>query len=91
MDLVHDDRPDARQHLPGATREQQEQRLRRGDQDVGALPGEQPAVLRRRISGPHRDRHLRQGQPTGVREATDAGERRAQVAFDIDGQRLERR
>ena len=62
VDLVDDHGPDVGQHLPGPAGQQQEQRLRGGDQDVGAVPGEGPPVARRGIAGADRDRDLRQRQ-----------------------------
>ena len=89
--LVDDHRPDPGEHLPGPAGEQQEQRLRRGDQDVGAVPGEHPPVGRRRVPGAQGHRDVRHRLPARRGQRADAGERRPQVAFDVDGQRLERR
>ena len=71
--------------------EQQVQRLGRGDEDVGGLAPEQRPLARGRVAGAHRHRrdpvlHARLG-----RQAGDAGDGRAQVALDVDRQRLERR
>ena len=81
-----------RQPLARVRRQQQEQRLGRGDQDVGRLRAGSararwPACRRCgcAIAGVvHRDA-LR------LRDVGDAGQRRAQVALDVDRQRLERR
>ena len=76
--------------VAGGRREHQEQRLGGGDQDVG-WPGDQfPPLSRRRVAGADADADARIGQAEPLCRTGDAGERRAQVAFDVDGQRLER-
>ncbi len=91
VDLVDDDRVDVAQHVARIRRQQQVQRLGRGDQDVGRVPREAGTFGRRRVARP--DGHLRQVVRDALlsREAADARERRAQVALDVDGQRLQRR
>ena len=54
--LVDDHRVDAAQRLARGRGQQQEQRLGRGDQDVGRAPGEQPALVGRGVAGAHRRR-----------------------------------
>ena len=76
---------------PGPRGQQQEQRLRRGDEDVRRAPREAPGAPRRGCRPermPTRDVGRRQAEP--VRRLPDAGQRRAQVALDVDGERLER-
>ena len=70
-----------RQHLAALRGQQQEERLRRRDQDVGRLAEHRRALLLRRVAGAHRDRELR----------LEPGERPAQVALDVVVQRLQRR
>ncbi len=53
--LVHDDRFHPAQGFPRLGREQQEQRLRRRDEDVGRLAGQLPALFRGGVAGA--DRH----------------------------------
>ena len=72
--------------------QQQEQRLGRGDQDVGRVALEPRALGGRAcrrcgstIAGAWN------GTPRGRGHVRDAGQRRAQVALDVHGQRLERR
>ena len=71
--------------------EQQEQRLGRGDQDVGRRarptggarrPGCRRSASPTVMSG--------SGRPSRARGLADAGQRRAQVALDVDRQRLQR-
>ncbi len=88
--LVDDHRLHPAQRLPGLGGEHQEQRLGRGDQDVRGR-GAQPApvggagVARAQADGDVGRRHA---EP--VRGVPDAGQRRAQVALHVDGERLER-
>ena len=67
VDLIDDHRLDRAQPLPRVRGEQQVQRLRRGDQDVGRIAGEPRALRRRRVAAPHRDRRdpvqRRRGRP----------------------------
>ncbi len=79
--LVQDQRPDGLQHLPPLRGEQQEERLRSGDQDVGRPAQHRRALLLRRVAGAHRHGQLR----------LEPGERAAQVALDVVVERLERR
>ena len=59
----------------------QVQRLGRRDQDVGRLAQHRLALALRRVAGADRDRQL----------GADPAQRRAQVAVDVVGQRLQRR
>ena len=91
VDLVDDDRLDAAQRLARVRRQHQVERLRRGDEDVGRLAKKPGAFLLRRVAGAdgdlrHRERIAALGGQVG-----DPGQRRAQVALDVDGQRLQRR
>ena len=78
------------QRLPGLGGEDQEQRLGRGDQDVGRVAGERSAVLGRGVAGADGDGDLGRGQAEAGRRRPHPGQRGAQVALDVDGQRLER-
>jgi hypothetical protein len=88
--LVHDDRFHAAQGLPGLRGKQQEQRLGRGDEDVGRLGDQLPAVLGRGVTGADRDLDVGLGQPQPVRRVPDPGQRGPQVPLDVHRQRLER-
>jgi hypothetical protein len=57
--LVEDQRLDAAEDLPPARRQQQEERLGRGDEDVGRLAQHRGALLLRRVPGAHADAELR--------------------------------
>ena len=88
--LVHDDRLDPAQGLPGLRGEQQEERLRGGDEDVRRLDGQLPALLGGGVAGTHRHPDVRLVQAEPVRGVPDPGQRSAQVPLDVHGQRLER-
>ena len=91
VDLVDDHGLDAAQDLPRLRREHQVERLGRGDEDVGRRAGDVLAFLRGRVAGAHG--HGRRGErlaePFG--RERDAGERRAEVLLDVDGERAQRR
>ena len=91
MDFIHDHPADGRQDLARRAGQQQEERFRGGNQNVRRVPFDLPALARRRIAGSNRhgDRRLRQAQPLSLEG--DATQRRLQVAFDVDGERLEGR
>ena len=79
VDLVDDDRVDRAQRLARVRRQQQVERLRRGDQDVGRLALEPRALGLRRVAGADRDRR-RDGtrrraprRPARCRRAARAG------------------
>ena len=79
------------QRLARVRRQQQVERLRRRDEDVGRLALEPRALGLRRVAGADRDRRRDVGVAAAVGDLGDAGERRAQVALDVDRERLERR
>ena len=91
VDLVDDDRVDRAQRLARVRRQEQVERLRRGDQDVGGLAQEPGALDRRRVAGADGDRRLVIRVAARDRPVRDAGERRPQVSLDVDRQRLQRR
>ena len=71
-----------REHLARLRGEHQVQRLGRRDEDVRRRAAHRRALALRRVAGADRRR---------VRSAADPAQRRAQVALDVVGQRLERR
>ena len=89
--LVDDHGLDGAERLAGAAREQQEQRLRSRDQDVGRMLRLRPALILRRVARAEADADRRRLEPVVAAARGDAGERRPQVAVDVDGERLERR
>ena len=89
--LVDDHGVDTEQRLARRRREDEEQRLGRRDQDVGRLGGEAPALDGRGVARPHRDLDLRLGQAEPGGRVPHADQGSAQVALDVDRQRLQRR
>ena len=89
--LVDDDRLDAGERLAGGRGEDEEQRLGRGDEDVGGGAREGAALVGRGVARAHRDGDVGLGQPEAGGGVPDADERAAQVALDVDGERLHRR
>ena len=90
VDLVDDHRFDAGQRGSGRAGEHEVERLGSGDEDVRRPPHQRGAIPRRGVSAAHADGDVRQGQTEALRGQPDSGERGAQVAFDVDAQRLER-
>ena len=88
--LVDDHALDPAQGLARLAGEHQEQRLGRGDQNVRRRGRHPPPVGRRGVAGADADGEVgdRVAEPLGG--VPDAGQRRPQVALDVDGQRLER-
>ncbi len=91
VDFVDDDRVDRDEPLARVRGEQQEERLRRRDQDVGGFASEAGALGRRRVAGADGDLRHVDGDAPLARDVGDSGKRRAQVAFDVDRQGLQRR
>ena len=91
VDLVDDDVFDRAQDLAGGAGQHQVERFGGRDEDVGRMPGDLAAVLGRRVAGPTGDRDVRGGLAQALGGEGDPGQRRAQVALDVVGQRLERR
>ena len=91
VDFVDDDRVDRAQGLARVGGQQEVERLGRRDQDVGRIAQEARALDRRRVARPNRDRRRMVGVPPRDRAVGDAGQRRAQVSFDVDRERLQRR
>jgi len=90
VDLVEDDGVQRAQHLSGRGGEQEIERLGRRDEDVGGRALEAGPLSRGGVTGADREgRDVVRIAPPG-RLAVDAHERRAEVALDVHGQRLER-
>ena len=90
VDLVDDDVLDATEDLAGLAREEEVQALGGRDEDVRGVAGDLAAVLGRGVAGAagDGDAWCRVAEP--LRREADSGQRGAQVAFDVVGQRLER-
>ncbi len=90
VDLVHDHVLDAPQDLARLAREEQIQALGRGDQDVGRVCDEVPALAGRGVPGPRGDRDVRGllAQPLGRQR--DPCEGRPQVPLHVVRESLER-
>ena len=80
VDLVEDDGFDPVQRLACLRRQEQVERLRSRDEDVGRALEHPPALVGRRVAGAHADREL------GVQ----SGKRAPQVPLDVVVERLER-
>ena len=92
VDFVHDDGVRVLQEFPAARRGQEQvERFRGGDQDVGRLPGHAGPVRGRGVAGPEFGADRGQRGARRLRSRGDAGEREFQVPADVRTQRLERR
>ena len=91
MDFVDDDGVDRSKGFAGVGREEKVERFRCRDQDVGRLALEPRSFSGRRVARPNGDDGYL--VPVASRHGAmgDAGERGAQVALDVDGERFERR
>ena len=92
MDFVDDHGLRAPQELTAPLGcEQDVERLRGGDQNVGRLAEHQLACPRRGIAGAHSEADLRKREPLGLGQPHDPSQRFLQVLLDVISQRLERR
>ena len=89
--LIDDDRVDAAQGLARLAGEHQEEGLGRGDQDVRRCGDQLAPIGRARVTGPHPDPDLRHRGAQAVGGVSDPGQRSAEVALHVDGERLQRR
>ena len=89
VDLVDDHRLHAAQRLAGGGGEQQVERLRRRDEDLGRGLGQRAALVRRRVAGARRDRHRADRRPEPLAGKGDPRQRRPQVPLHVIRQRLE--
>ena len=90
MNLVEDHRIDTSQNLPGVRGQQQIKRLGGRHQDVGRVPEKARSLRRRRVAGANRDGGRVVLNIQFARGLRNAHERRLQVAFNVDGERLYR-
>ena len=92
VDLVHDDRLHRPQHAASGLGGQQDvQRLRRGDQDVGRPPAHLRPLALGGVAGANQGADADIGQARLQQFIANTGQRRLQVLVDVVGQRLERR
>ena len=89
--LVHDHGLDTSQALPCLRRQHEEQRFRRGDQDVRRLADELAPLVGGGVASPDSDPYVRFHKAEPPRCVPDAGQRRAEIPLDVHGQCLERR
>ena len=91
VDLVHDHGLHRRQDLPGPRREDQEERLRGRDQDVGRLPEHAGPFVRGSVARPDGEGREVPRLAAPGRHARDPRHRRPQVALHVHGQCLQGR
>jgi len=91
MDLVDDDGFDGAKRLGGLGGQQQVERLGGGDEDVGRIAGKTGPFALWGISGPDADGWFVERNSATASHVGNAGERRPEVALDVDGECLERR
>ena len=91
VDLVDDDGVHGHQGRGGLRAKDQEQRFRRGHQDVVGLARLLTAVAGGGVAGAHVDPDVADGVAESVGRALDADERRAQVALDVVDEGFQRR
>ena len=92
VDLVHDDSAHRAQHLARALRREDEiERLGRGDEDVGGAPYHLLPLRPRRVAGAHQRANLDIGQAQLLEHAPDLDQRLGQILLDVVRKRLERR
>lgn len=90
VDLVDDDGFDVAKGLGGVGGEQQVERFGGGDQDLAGMAAEAGALFLGRIAGANADlRDVDRGAGL-LGHVGDAGEGRAEVAFDVDRESFER-
>ncbi len=91
VDLVDDHVLDPTQDIARGAGQHQVQGFRRGDQDIRRTTRDLASILGGRITGAARDRDAWWFRPEALGGQGDPGQRSAQVALDVVGQRLERR
>ena len=92
VDLVEDDRGDAREEPPAAGRREQDvEGLGGGDQDLGRLPAHPRSRLGRRVAGAGEDADRRQREPVAGEVRRQLGERAEEVALDVVAEGAQRR
>ena len=88
--LVDDHRLHSAQGLAGPRRQQEVERLRRGDEDLGRALRQRPPLIRGRVAGPRGDGDGPHGRAEAPSRQGDPGQRGPQVPLDVVGQGFER-
>src|SRR5262245_11792656 len=88
MDLVDDDGLDRAERFTRFGREQQIERLRGRDQNVGGLALEARPFGVWRVAGAERYHRSDERISSAFSDPRDAGQRRTKIAFDVDSQRF---
>ncbi len=91
VDLVEDDGLDGAEGFACFGGEEEIEGFGRGDEDVAGMTAEARAVLGRGVAGADANLGHAEGDAFARGHVGDALQRRAQVAFHVDGERLERR
>ena len=92
VDLVHDHRPDAREHrAPGLRAEQHVKRFRRRHQNMRRAAAHPLALGDGRVARSDPGADIDIGKPAPAELLSDAGQRRLEIFMDVVRQRLERR
>ena len=91
MNLIDDHGLHRAQRLGRLRRQQQVERLGRGDENVRRMAREAGALALRRVAGAHTDLRLVERDPHAPRHVGHAGQRRAQIPLHVHRQRLQRR
>ena len=91
VDFVHDHGFDVRQRRSSPRGEQQEQRFRRRDQDIGRGSLQPIPLAGWRISRPDSDRRFAKRMSFACGERPQSLQRRLEIPRDVDAERLERR
>ena len=90
VDLVEDHRVDGAQEVaPAGARDEQVQRLGRGDHEGGWAPQHGRALGAGCVAGAHRHPQLRRVESELLGDGRDLGERAFEVLGDVDRQCLE--
>ena len=89
VNLVDDDGVDGAQGVGGLRGEQQVERLRGGDEDVGWMACEPGAFPLRRVAGADADERIVEGHALAAGHVGDPSERRTQVALHVNSEGLE--
>ena len=91
MNFIDDDSVDHPEGIGGLRGQQQVERFRSRDQDVGWIAAEASSFALGSIAGTNADRRIVEGHTLAAGHVGDASQGRAKVAFHVNGEGLERR